>query len=93
MSHGPWRRRKHERVHHWRLLLRQVPAITDLQLLDASGRNSCGFPGWIWIVSASGIDFSQEPEISGSRMSEALSRTCLFPARIRTLYDDCNQDA
>ena len=62
-TYEPWSMAapEQERVYHWRLLLRQVPAISDLQLLDASGREQLRISRVDLDRIGSGIDLSRTP--------------------------------
>ena len=67
-------------------LLRQVPAITELAQLDASGKERLRVSRLAMDVVASGTDFSKEP-----KFTEAVARKVyygpLFPPGIRAVYD------
>ncbi len=69
-------------------LLRQVPAITELTQIDASGHEQLKVSRLTMDVVGSGIDYSDKPEFKQADGQQGLLRTGLFPPRVRALYDD-----
>ncbi len=68
-------------------LLRQVPAITELAQIDASGHEQLKVSRLTMDVIGSGIDYSDKPEFTQAVAQQGLLRPGLFPPRIRALYD------
>jgi signal transduction histidine kinase len=63
-THEPWTTSSPDRrgLDLWRMVLRQVPAITDLALLDSSGREQLRVSRLSLDVVSSGTDFSKDPK-------------------------------
>ena len=68
-------------------LLRQVPAITELAQLDATGKEQLKVSRLAMDVVASQADYLQGPEVHRGGGEEGLLRPGLFPPRIRALHD------
>ena len=68
-------------------LLRQVPAITELAQLDASGKERLRVSRLAMDVVGSGTDLSNEPKFTEAVAQQGLLRAGLFPPRIRALHD------
>jgi hypothetical protein len=75
-----------QQLNLWRLLLRQVPAITDAALLDAAGREQFRVSRQGLDQVGSGIDFSTDPKFVDNR-APCLLQPGLFSFRVRTIYD------
>ena len=68
-------------------LLRQVPAITELAQLDATGKEQLRVSRLAMDVVASQTDYSKDPKFTEAVAQEGLLRPGLFPPRIRALHD------
>jgi signal transduction histidine kinase len=70
-THEPWTTTAPTRQNRdlWRMVLRQVPAITDLALLDASGREQLRVSRLSLDAIGSGADFSKDPKFLEAELS------------------------
>ena len=68
-------------------LLRQVPAITELSQLDATGKERLRVSRLAMDVVGSGTDYSKDPEIHRSHGAQGLLRTGIFSPGVGTVHD------
>ena len=69
-------------------LLRQVPEVTDITQLDATGREQVAVSRLGMDVIGSGKDRSQEPAFRQRQARPAVDRPGLFPQGDRAVHDD-----
>ncbi len=69
-------------------LLRQVPAITELAQIDASGHEQLKVSRLTMDVVGSGIDYSNKPEFTQAMKNKVYYGPVYFRREVRTVYDD-----
>ncbi len=89
-THEPWTTSTPDQqsLDLWRMMLRQVPAITDLSLIDGAGREQLRVSRLSLDEIGSQLDYSKDPKFLEAALGKPYRSRGLFSRRIGTLHDD-----